>query len=128
MPISAAADKLDDFSSDGCSAFPDGTLAHKTLWLNCCRDHDFAYWLGGSKEQRRLADIELRDCVAGVGEEEIANLMLAGVRVGGSPWWPTRFRWAYGWPYLRGYQQISSEEQSMVDAKIAAARRLIERF
>jgi hypothetical protein len=120
------ADELDDFRSDGCSAFPDGTVSQKMLWLSCCRQHDFTYWLGGGSEQRRIADIELRDCVAAVGEETIANLMLAGVRVGGSPWWPTSFRWAYGWPYLRGYQQISSEEQPMVDAKVAAARRLIE--
>lgn len=91
------------FVSDGCSAFPDGMPWEKTLWLDCCRDHDIAYWQGGTYDERRKADEELRRCVGNVGRPEIAALMLAGVRVGGSPYWPTRFRWGYGWQWPRGY-------------------------
>lgn len=97
-----AAD-LKPFSSDGCSGFPDGNLQQNQLWLNCCRAHDLAYWQGGSYRQRLDADIALEQCVALVGEPHIAKLMLAGVRVGGSPFWPTSFRWGYGWSYGRGW-------------------------
>ncbi len=122
---SDAADELRDFTSDGCSSFPDGTREEKQLWRSCCVEHDLAYWKGGREEERKSADEALKKCVAKVGEPTIAKLMLAGVRVGGTPWLPTRFRWAYGWPYLRGYQEISDEEQAMVRQKIEAAGALL---
>ena len=120
------ADDLKDFASDGCSAFPDGTREQRLLWQQCCVVHDLAYWLGGSKDERKKADYDLRACVESVGEPTIASLMLAGVRVGGSPWFPTRYRWAYGWPWLRGYAEISADERELVDRKLAAAKKLIE--
>jgi len=82
----AAPGPLRPFTTDGCSDFPDGTLSHKTLWLSCCTEHDKAYWQGGTYDERRKADEELRRCVANFGEPEIAALMLAGVRVGDSPY------------------------------------------
>ena len=122
---SGAVDELRAFTSDGCSSFPDGTGEERRLWRSCCVVHDLAYWKGGSKDERRAADEALKECVAKVGEPTIAKLMLAGVRVGGTPWLPTRFRWAYGWPYLRGYQEISEEEQSMVQQEVEAAATLL---
>jgi hypothetical protein len=102
------------FATDGCSDFPDGTPAHKDLWRKCCVAHDLKYWAGGSVDERMNADLELRVCVRSVGEPAIADLMLAGVRVGGSPWWPTRFRWGYGWPYSNGYSKLNQEETEQV--------------
>ncbi len=52
--------------------------------------------------------------------------MLAGVRVGGTPWLPTRFRWAYGWPFLRGYEEVDEVEAQQVATKMEAALALIE--
>ena len=109
--VSAA---LKPFTTDGCSEFPDGTQSHKTLWLSCCTEHDKAYWQGGTYDQRLQADKALRRCVASLGEPGIAAVMLAGVRVGGSPYWPTRFRWGYGWPWPRGYGALMAEEQEQV--------------
>jgi len=105
---------ISPFTTDGCSDFPDGTPAHRDLWQKCCIAHDVKYWAGGNYEERLNADLELRACVRSVGEPAIADLMLAGVRVGGSPWWPTRFRWGYGWPYTRGYAPLTSEELEQV--------------
>ncbi|MDO6561889.1 hypothetical protein Q4488_00695 [Amphritea sp. 1_MG-2023] len=107
-------EELKPFTSDGCSSFPNGTRAQNSLWLSCCEQHDLAYWQGGTYQQRLEADNELKACVAGVGEPEIAALMLAGVRVGGSPFWPTEFRWGYGWPYLKPYGELSAAEQAQV--------------
>lgn len=109
------AGELKSFASDGCSAFPDGTKEQQTLWHQCCFAHDKAYWQGGNYSEREKADFELRSCVAGVGEPAIATVMLAGVRVGGTPLFPTEFRWGYGWPYFRWYQTLTATELKEVD-------------
>ena len=110
------AGNLKPFHSDGCSSFPDGTLNENKLWLACCTEHDKTYWKGGTYQQRIVADEALRACVEKQGEPEIAKLMLAGVRVGGTPYLPTTFRWAYGWPYLRGYKALTDEEIMEVES------------
>jgi hypothetical protein len=116
LPLTALAAELRPFTTDGCSDFPNGTLRQKTLWLSCCIEHDRAYWKGGTRNERVLADKGLRDCVASVGEPVIAQLMLAGVRVGGTPYLPTQFRWGYGWPFPRGYKALSEQEHAQVEA------------
>jgi len=105
---------LAPFTTDGCSDFPEGTLGHRDLWHTCCTAHDLHYWAGGTYAQRMQADLELRACVQAVGEPAVAQLMLAGVRVGGSPWWPTRFRWGYGWPYGSGYSELTPAQLEQV--------------
>ena len=108
------ADDLQPFTSDGCSSFPDGTLEQNDLWLSCCTKHDYAYWKGGTYQERLDSDRALETCVAKVGEPAIALLMLAGVRVGGSPFFPTKFRWGYGWPYPRLYGELTDMELKQV--------------
>lgn len=110
----AQSEKLKPFTTDGCSVFPDGSLFQQTLWQQCCTAHDVAYWQGGTYQQRLDADLELESCVAKVGEPEIAKLMLAGVRVGGSPYWPTSFRWGYGWKYPKVYNSLSNDELTQI--------------
>lgn len=110
----ATGKQLKPFTSDGCSSFPDGTIDQNTLWLDCCVKHDFSYWKGGTYNQRKIADIKLRECVAQVGEPEVAELMLAGVRVGGTPFFPTSFRWGYGWKYPKFYGKLTLEENSLI--------------
>ncbi len=105
------------FTSDGCSSFPDGTFNQKELWLSCCTAHDYAYWQGGTYDQRLQADQELKMCVEGVGEPELAVLMLAGVRVGGTPFLPTSFRWGYGWSYPKLYGALTDEELAQIKAR-----------
>lgn len=117
----ALADDLKPFTSDGCSSFPDGTTEQKELWLKCCVAHDFAYWKGGTFVDRKNADIALRECVTSVGKKEIALLMLAGVRVGGSPLYPTTFRWGYGWPYPKYYGELTTEEIAQVNERLTAS-------
>ncbi|WP_020414349.1 hypothetical protein [Microbulbifer variabilis] len=78
--------------------------------MSCCLAHDYAYWKGGTYEERKLVDEKLKACVVGTGEDEVALLMLVGVRIGGTPFLPTPFRWGFGWPYLRGYKSLTLEE------------------
>ncbi len=114
-----AARGIRAFSSDGCSLFPDGWIKQKNLWCECCYQHDIAYWQGGSQEQRREADSTLAACVKQrTGSNALAQMMEAGVRFGGHPIFPNWYRWGYGWPYGRGYQSLTSHEQSDVAIKL----------
>jgi len=113
--FSINAEEIQPFTSDGCSAFPDGTFTQNELWLSCCTAHDYAYWQGGTYDDRVVVDKALEQCVAKVGQPEIAALMLAGVRVGGSPYLPTAFRWGYGWSYPRWYQALTDEEKKQIE-------------
>ena len=115
VPSFAQAGELKLFTSDGCSSFPDGTFEQNELWLKCCTAHDYDYWKGGTYNDRLESDKELKACVAKVGEPQVALLMLAGVRVGGSPFFPTTFRWGYGWDYPRFYGPLTEEELEQVE-------------
>ena len=86
----------DDEWSDGCTASP-----NSGWWgshLECCLRHDEAYYYGGTKEQRRDADLVFRHCLVGMGVPvPIAWMYWGAVRAMGPP----RFRfpkasWAFG--------------------------------
>ena len=81
------------FKPDGCSCWPDGD------WLECCVNHDLLYWIGGTREERKDADQELRKCVTEKGHPIVGQVMYLGVRIGGVWWLPTPFRWGFGWNY-----------------------------
>ena len=112
----ASPAELKPFTTDGCSLFPDRSAASGTDWCSCCVAHDRAYWRGGTADERLQADEALRTCVlAKTGDASLAALMYRGVRLGGLPYWPTPFRWAYGWGYGRFYQPLAAEEQARAD-------------
>jgi hypothetical protein len=82
-----------DFVDDGCTWFPDGN------YVDCCVIHDKTYYVGGSWKQRWKADGKLFKCVAakkGVYPKLLAPIIWAGVRIGGAPFLPTKFRWGFG--------------------------------
>jgi len=119
FPAPAYAGVLHAFKSDGCSLFPDGDLADRELWCDCCLNHDIAYWQGGSRADRKQADESLRQCVlARTGSKVLAGLMYDGVRAGGHPAFPTWYRWGYGWNYGRGYTLLTESEQRQVGDKL----------
>ena len=127
----AASPRIAEFSSDGCSLFPDGDPAgDRALWCECCAAHDLAYWQGGTEEERKQADAALRDCVlARTGNRSLAQAMYRGVRLGGAPVVPTWYRWGYGWPYGRGYAPLTDAERRQVDEQLSrvAPERVIAR-
>jgi len=107
--------ELRDFSSDGCSLFPNRSLIDSKAWCDCCFEHDIAYWQGGTEAQRLAADERLRDCVlAKTDDPLLAEAMFNGVRFGGSPYFHNWYRWGYGWSDGRKYQALTLEEQRMV--------------
>ena len=109
------------FSSDGCSLFPDGTVKDRARWCDCCFRHDIAYWQGGTEDDRKKADEGLRDCVLERTQDKaLAETMYIGVRAGGHPVFPNWYRWAYGWPYGRGYKPLSDAERQQVVEQLDA--------
>ena len=116
---SVSAGTLSDFTSDGCSLFPDGELGNRKLWCDCCFDHDVSYWRGGTDTERKNADKVLRACVLKrTNSRSLADLMYQGVRAGGHPAFPTWYRWGYGWDYGRGYKPLSNEEELKVQDRM----------
>lgn len=114
---------LAPFSTDGCSLFPDGTFTNKTLWLDCCIEHDIAYWQGGTEEDRRNADQRLKDCIQErTGDAALAQLVYDAVRTWGGPAFPTWYRWGYGWAYGRPYGPLSGFEREQVEARLREYR------
>ena len=92
------------FTTDGCSRWLDKS------WVSCCVAHDIAYWCGGSYEDREEADQLFKQCV-NQKAEMMGGLMHLGVRIGGSPWWPTPWRWGYGWKkWPKGYQKAGNPQ------------------
>jgi len=119
--LAACSDKteLSDFSSDGCSLFPDRSLIDAKDWCECCLEHDVAYWQGGTEAQRLAADEQLRECVLAKTDDPIlAEAMFNGVRLGGSPYFYNWYRWGYGWSDRRTYQALTLEEQRLVTEKL----------
>ena len=115
-------DQLQPFSSDGCSLFPDADIISRHDWCSCCFEHDQAYWRGGTRAERKAADLRLRDCVLqNTGNRHLAELMYEGVRVGGSPYFYSWYRWGYGWGYDRKYQPLTAQERER-------ANRLIDQY
>lgn len=110
---------LKDFTSDGCSLFPDRSLIDAKDWCECCFQHDIAYWQGGTEAQRLAADEQLRACVlAKTDDKMLADTMFNGVRLGGSPWFYNWYRWGYGWTDGRNYKALTLEEERMVSDKL----------
>ena len=118
LPSQIRPSDLRAFTTDGCSGgFPEGPPGHPNLWCDCCVAHDLAYWKGGTWEQRAAADAKLNECVKQKGKAVTGKVMELGVRVGGTPYLPTSYRWGYGWPFLRGYAPLTLEEERVVRDK-----------
>jgi hypothetical protein len=79
-----------DFKGDNCTWFPDGDYA------DCCLAHDKEYFVGGTKAERKASDKRLQQCVRSKGHKYLSKMMYLGVRIGGVPWLPTKFRWGFG--------------------------------
>ena len=112
-----AAPDLAGFTSDGCTMFPDGS------YYSCCYVHDVAYWSGGTEEERKHADEELRACVREItGSGFLAGLIYWGVRMGGGPGRDTTYRWGFGWPfpYREEYAPLTSDERKVLAGKTRA--------
>ncbi len=105
------SEQVQPFRSDACSFWPEGTKKDSDLWLSCCVVHDLAYWKGGTRKEKKMADEKLQLCVEEKYGSGTAQVMRWGVETGGRPIFDTDFKWAYGWNYQRGYLPLTDEEK-----------------
>ncbi len=97
--------ELRPFTTDGCSKSEDGA------WKHCCVAHDISYWMGGSWDDKKAADQELRSCMVKAGSgETLAQQYYIVVRVAGAFLQKTKYRWGNGWKYVRPMKPHSPEE------------------
>lgn len=111
---------LRPFNSDGCSTAPDGVplTKNKNIWTECCIQHDLKYWVGGTAEDARLADSNLRQCIKDKNYPITAAVFETFVKLLGGPNSDRSYRWGYGWNYRRSYGALGEEEISQVDGLI----------
>lgn len=120
--------RISPFTTDGCSASPEGVPSDKTAWLHCCLEHDISYWQGGPRSLKLAADRKLRSCIAESGHPTIAQIYYYAVRAGGGPRFETGWRWGYGWPYKIGFDELTSEQLLSVEEELQFAPSIIEEY
>lgn len=86
------------FITDGCSFYPESISFEPGSIQLCCIQHDFRYWLGGTKEERLQADRELKRCLMAYSiSRPMVSLIYRSVRIFGGPNTGHSFQWGYGW-------------------------------
>ncbi|MBX9768427.1 MAG: phospholipase [Bdellovibrionales bacterium] len=106
-PLSTLKNTLQPFSTDRCSYAIDGT------WTDCCLQHDYGYWQGGSEADRLKVDDAFYSCMEKASDAVIAGGYYHAVRwFGGAQ--NASFRWGYGWKYPRALRPLNEEELNLV--------------
>lgn len=103
------------FTTDFCTSYPEGTRSRPDVWKHCCIEHDLYFWAGGSLEERKAADLNLKSCVEKTGEIEQARLIYLAVTIGGSS--PIRFKtrqWGNAWSDRPRYLSLTEEETTEI--------------
>ena len=118
ISFQVSASNIKDFSTDGCSSYPDGIpLLETNKWFHCCFTHVISYWVGGSKAEKDHADGELNRCVSEESFPLHGKVMQIGVAAGGVPDTFFPWRWGYGFSEDRTYNKMSLEEKERVFQK-----------
>jgi len=96
--------------SDGCTLIAEGKIH------DCCVAHDKEYFRGGTRKERRSSDKRLYECVCKKGGRDrvFAPFIWLGVRIGGLPFLPTKFRWGFG-TNVKGYAKQPAVEKTPND-------------
>lgn len=107
---------LRPFTSDGCSSSPDGIpLTKKSdVWVDCCIRHDTAYWMGGTREEKKKADEDLSSCIADLGYPKLGTMYKGFVREFGGPNSIHSYRWGFGWNQKRKFSELSEEDINQI--------------
>jgi hypothetical protein len=103
------------FTANGCSGFREGKF------YSCCFVHDFAFWAGGSRDDRHQADVRFRQCLIDVTQGNLYDRAIADIgfllmileRIPGEV---VNDGWGRGWPKRsrRKYQPLSADQRALV--------------
>ncbi len=117
-----ANEVIQPFNTDGCTAYTNGTHAHPNAWLHCCIVHDFRYWVGGNRRDRKKADLELKACVTNTGYPKKAKLMYDAVRSGHVS--PIHFKnaWSNAWSRHQIFFDMTLEQRQQLLESIKTSK------
>lgn len=94
--------EMKPFITDGCTMSPDFNFRE------CGVLHDLAYWAGGTRDERRAADLQFHQGVERKAGKILARIYWLGVRFGGVPWLPSPWRWGFGRVVWKlGYDKVT---------------------
>lgn len=120
-----AGQTLKPFLTDYCTAYTEGTREQPELWKHCCIEHDLFFWAGGSLEDRKAADLNLKTCVEKTGAVSQARLIYLAVSLGGNS--PIRFKtkeWGHAWEKRERYLRLTEAETATVLQNIEVSNQL----
>lgn len=106
---------LAPFVSDGCSVPKRFAPAS---YEGCCTRHDYAYWIGGTLEDKNRADATLVNCIRARGASEFTvgawQMMLSNFGI---------YRWGAKWVPHRANAPLNASEWNQIQ-KLAPAEEL----
>jgi len=118
---------LKPFETDYCTNFPEGTKQEPERWKDCCLYHDLYFWAGGTKQERKKADSDLRDCIHKTGAHRIAQLVYLGVRAGYySPIKYAQKKWSNGWDYQNSYRALTPQDIIEIEKELNSGHEYIK--
>lgn len=83
---------INPFTTDLCTFYKEGS------WSHCCLKHDLYFWAGGTKDERKDVDLELKECVKQAGGKVNADIIYLGVKLGSlSPLKIKGKQWGNAW-------------------------------
>lgn len=112
----AAKRVLGPFVSDGCTV---PNLVIPDTFINCCVQHDYAYWVGGNRTQKEKADKDLIQCIKDRNASDVTAELWGKTLANfaddrwGASWRPKRYP---------PFSELSAEEK----AEVARKTKLIE--
>jgi hypothetical protein len=115
MQLSVAAypsDTLLEFKTDYCTGFFNGT------WKHCCYKHDLHYWFGGTRQEEKLADLRLKQCVANASNDIYAFFIYHSVRLGHYSPLKLSTSWGWGWSKKKNYSPLSSLQKQQLNDRL----------
>ncbi|WP_127716847.1 hypothetical protein [Halobacteriovorax sp. HLS] len=111
--------ELKPFETDLCTMFSEETRDGKISWEDCCIKHDLAYWVGGTKDDMKRADLEIRSCVKSKGLSKLSYMMYLGIKIGHLS--PIKNKYKWGWAYpkkAKTYFPISQQQEAIIKKQL----------
>lgn len=113
------------FCTDGCSNV--GGLNSK--YLACCVLHDYAYYVGGSADERMNADSNLRMCMQRVDSKSFWPIFRPGIfEMGVSAFGDVAWGSAWGGSREFNFEELSKDERAEIAPYQDQVANLIERI
>lgn len=112
LAFTVSAQGIKSFETDGCTMYPDGTSDNPSLWYHCCLEHDLRYWVGGDREDQKISDLKLKQCVRKVSTTWRAEIMYRGIRLGHLSPIKSKYKWGWGWKTPKKFSSLTNDEKA----------------